>query len=339
MATGAMAEIPEAVRGTAPAAHEAAFGVVSVAAGSVAAVQEGAGNSQFRFKITALRSIKPDPFPSMKKLYTLSLLLLFSLLMHVPVSARATEISTAAVYQDTTALFQYTIPEKPDIQTSVYDYAMVLKDNEKKALEEKLLNYADTTSTQVVIVTVKWLMGESIGELTPRWAHQWGIGQSDKDNGVFILVSQNDRQIWIAPGYGVDDRLTAGILGQMIRDVMLPEFKTGNYYTGLDKGTDAVFQLLEGKYKATEPESPVWAFIVALLVLFFLLYIVFKILRWLWRTRNDGGGTYSSSSSSDDSDSSSYTSSGKSSSGSSRSGFRGGFGGGGFSGGGAGGSW
>ena len=49
---------------------------------------------------------------------------------------------------------QFTIPEKPSFQTSVYDYAKLLNDSEKQQLEEKLVRYSDSTSTQIVIVTI-----------------------------------------------------------------------------------------------------------------------------------------------------------------------------------------
>ena len=147
---------------------------------------------------------------------------------------------------------QFTIPDVPSFQTSVYDYADVLNPTEEKELENKLVRYSDSTTTQIVVITVEDLKGEDIGILTPKWAHQWGIGQEKEDNGILILLSKNDRKIHISPGYGVEDRLTAGINGELIRNVIIPEFKAGSYYTGLDKGADAIFQVLKGKYKGRE---------------------------------------------------------------------------------------
>lgn len=150
---------------------------------------------------------------------------------------------------------QFTIPEKPGFQTSVYDYADVLSQTEKKELESKLIRYSDSTSTQIVVISIADLKGEDIGILTPKWAHEWGIGQEKEDNGILILVSKNDRKIWIAPGYGVEERLTAGINGELIRNIIVPEFKVGSYYQGLDKGADAIFQVLKGKYKGTRKKE------------------------------------------------------------------------------------
>jgi uncharacterized protein len=150
---------------------------------------------------------------------------------------------------------QFTIPDKPSFQTSVYDYADVLNPSEEKELESKLIRYSDSTSTQIVVISVEDLKGEDIGILTPKWAQEWGIGQEKEDNGILILLSKKDRKIWIAPGYGVEERLTAGINGELTRNIIIPEFKAGSYYKGLDKGADAIFKVLQGKYKGSRKKE------------------------------------------------------------------------------------
>jgi len=244
---------------------------------------------------------------------------------------------------------QFDIPKKPDLQTSVYDYAGILSASEKASLEEKLVRYSDSTSTQIVIITVETIKGESIGILTPKWAHEWGIGQADKDNGVLILLAEKEREIWISPGYGVEDRLSAGIVGQMTRDVIIPEFKAGSYYNGLNAGTDAIFKLLTGKYKEERTNlkkegksggGGIFFFIIIFIVIIIILskrgggggrggrggfgsdLANILILSSLGRSGGSGfGGGFGGGSSGGG------------------GGFGGGFGGGGFSGGGAGGSW
>ena len=241
-------------------------------------------------------------------------------------------------------LAQFTIPEKPDFQTSVYDYAGLLNENEKAQLEEKLIRYSDSTSTQIVVITIESLKNEDIGILTPKWAHQWGIGQAKEDNGVLILVAKDERKIWISPGYGLEDRLTAGIGGEICRNIIRPEFKAGSYYNGLDKGADAIFSVFKGKYKSERKQSkdkelPVLPFIIIFIIILVILskikgggngnsgnsgggpsFMDVIILSSLGRGfgGNSGGGFGGSSGG---------------------GGFGGGFGGGGFSGGGSGGSW
>jgi len=246
---------------------------------------------------------------------------------------------------------QFTIPPKPTLQTSVYDYAQILDAAQKTRLEKKLIGYADSTSTQIVIITIKSLKGESIGILTPRWAHKWGIGNAKKDNGVLILLAEKERKIWISPGYGAEIKLTAGITGTIVRNIIIPEFKKGDYYAGFNKGVDAIFKVLKGTFKNTQTKKrkqaknngklPLKAIIIIVL---FVFIIISKISRGGGRGNSRGGRR---STGADiltaillSGAGRSHGSFGGSSGGGFGSGgFGGGFGGGGFSGGGAGGGW
>lgn len=240
---------------------------------------------------------------------------------------------------------QFTIPKIPDEQTSVYDYANILQADEKAQLEEKLIKYSDSTSTQIVVITIESLKGEDIGILTPKWGQEWGIGGSKQnDNGVIILVAKAEHKLWISAGYGLEDRLTAGIGGEITRNIIVPEFKAGSYYKGLDKGTDAIFDVFKGKYKGERKHDKKGSSIPFFIIIFIIFIIIIAkskknggnsgnnsgggpslldvvILSSLGRSGGFGGG-----------------SSGGFGGGSS-GGFGGGFGGGGFSGGGSGGSW
>ena len=243
---------------------------------------------------------------------------------------------------------QFTIPEKPTFQTSVYDYANVLSVTEKAQLEEKLIKYSDSTTTQIVVITIESLKGEDIGILTPKWGQTWGIGGTAKeDNGVLILLAKAERKIWISPGYGLEDRLTAGIGGEITRNIIIPEFKAGSYYKGLDKGTDALIDVFKGKYKgervkATKDKGfPILPIIIIVIVILVLISrnkgggnsgnrgggigpSLLDVIILSSLGRNSGGGGFGG---------------GSSGGGFGGGGFGGGFGGGGFSGGGSGGDW
>lgn len=243
------------------------------------------------------------------------------------------------------AFSQFTIPDKPSLQTSVYDYANILTSLQKSDLENKLIRYSDSTSTQIVVITVKTIKGESIGILTPRWAQKWGIGDAKKDNGVLILLAEKEHQIWIAPGYGAEIKLTAGINGTIVRNIIIPEFKRGDYYAGLNKGADAIFEVLNGTFKNTQAKKrksqkrkSKFPARLVIIVIFIIIVIISKI------KRGGGGGRGGRSSVASGILtaillSGAGRSSGGFGGGSSGGGFGGGFGGGGFSGGGAGGSW
>ena len=237
---------------------------------------------------------------------------------------------------------QFEIPEIPKEQTSVYDYATILSPEEKAQLEEKLIQYSDSTTTQIVVITIESLKGEDVSLLATNWGQKWGIGGTAKDdNGVVILLAKAEKKIAINPGYGVEDRLTAGIGGEIIRNIIVPEFKAGSFYNGLDKGTTAIIDVLKGKYKGKRKANKKEGIppIVIILIVVFILAIIS-------RRKNNGGNSGSSGGGPSFMDILILSSlgggrgSGGFGGGSSGSGgFGGGFGGGGFSGGGSSGGW
>ncbi len=240
---------------------------------------------------------------------------------------------------------QFTIPTKPDLQTSVYDYATILNAAEKSQLEEKLIRYSDSTSTQIVVITIESLKGEDVSQLATKWAQTWGLGQAKEDNGVIILVAKQEHKIAINPGYGLEDKLTAGIGGEIIRNTIIPEFKAGSYYNGLDKGADELFKVFKGKYKGTRKQTKGKDFPVLPIII-----IVVVILVLISRNKNNGGNNGNSGGGPNLLDVILLSSLGRGFGGggsgggfgggdSGGGGFGGGFGGGGFSGGGSSGGW
>ncbi len=241
-------------------------------------------------------------------------------------------------------LAQFTIPEKPKLQTSVYDYYGLLSDTDKNALEQKLIRYSDSTSTQIVIAIIASTEGENINYLGAQWGQAWGIGQADEDNGILILLAREDRRVAINTGYGVEAMLTDALSKRIIGNVIIPEFKEGNYYAGLDKGSDAIFSVLTGEFKEErEPggdeKFPFGAFLPIIIFIVIIIILSSRNKRGGGRGRgrkkgidlwdiiilsNMGRGGYGGSSSGG---------------GFGSGGFGGGFGGGGFGGGGASGGW
>ncbi|MCG2459792.1 TPM domain-containing protein [Flavobacteriaceae bacterium F89] len=149
----------------------------------------------------------------------------------------------------TLAFAQFTIPEKPAEETSVYDYINLLSPVQKADLEHKLIRYSDSTSTQIVVAIIKSTQGENINYLGAQWGQKWGIGQQGKDNGVLVILAKDDRRVAINTGYGVEGSLTDAMSRRIIESVIIPEFKKGDYFAGLNKGSDAIFKTLTGEFK------------------------------------------------------------------------------------------
>jgi uncharacterized protein len=247
-------------------------------------------------------------------------------------------------------LAQYDIPEKPKFQTSVYDDEVkLLSASEKNSLEQKLIRYSDTTSTQIVVAIISTTNGEYINYLGAQWAEKWGIGQADKDNGIFILLAKDDRKIGINTGKGTEHLLTDALSKRIIESDIIPYFKRNDYYGGLNRGCDAIFEVMSGEYQATRQNEV--RFPYEIFIFLIIIFIIFVIIISKSRGGRNGGnrgnrnknrslleaiilsnmgrGSYSRGSSSG----------GFGSGSSSGGGFGGGFGGGSFGGGGASGGW
>lgn len=230
---------------------------------------------------------------------------------------------------------------EPEVKL-VHDFGNILSGVERSQLENKLVAYDDSTSVQIVVVTFKNLEGYPIELLGNEIGENWGVGQKEKHNGVVIVLSDEDRKVTIRGAYGIQAKMPPTIEKLIIDREMIPAFRNGNYYQGLDNGINAIQKQLAGQYQA-EPKSSdnsdglfIFLFFLGIIILFIII-------------ASKGGGSGGSRSRRGfnwgdviftSGGSSSWGSGGGSSwgGGSSGGGF-GGFGGGSFGGGGASGSW
>ncbi len=180
---------------------------------------------------------------------------------------------------------QFTIPKKPAKETSVYDYVQLLPKGQKSSLEQKLIRYSDSTSTQIVIAIISSTKGEDINFLGARWGQQWGIGQAEEDNGILILLAKDDRKIAISTGYGVEEFLTDFKSKRIIESVIIPQFKNANYYAGLDQGTDAIFQVLTGQFDEDRDFTDESFSLDSMLP-----FVIFLVIFFILMSRNKRGG-------------------------------------------------
>jgi uncharacterized protein len=236
------------------------------------------------------------------------------------------------------ALAQYDIPEKPEFQTSVYDGINLLSASQKNTLEQKLVRYSDSTSTQIVIVVINSTKGEYINYLGAQWGEKWGIGNAEKDNGILILLAKDDRKIGINTGKGVEHLLTDAISKRIIDRDIIPFFKRNDYYGGLNRATDAIFEVMNDEYQGTRQNNEV-RFPFEIFIFLFIIFIIFIIA--ISKNRRGGGRGGNRGNGYDDDSRSileaiilSNMGRGSYSRGSSSGGFGGGFGGGSSSGGG-----
>lgn len=147
-------------------------------------------------------------------------------------------------------------PEKPVPPRLVNDYAGLLSSIDINALEQKLVAFSDSTSTQIAIVVIKDLHGYDKADYAQRLAQKWGIGQRGSNNGVLILVKtktgSSQGQVFIAQGYGLEGVIPDITCGEIVDYDILPAFRSGDYYGGLNKATSTLIALARKEFSADE---------------------------------------------------------------------------------------
>ncbi|GFZ85417.1 hypothetical protein GCM10011531_15720 [Aquaticitalea lipolytica] len=120
---------------------------------------------------------------------------------------------------------------------SVSDYEKVFNDVQISNLTKIISEYEEKTTREIAIVTVNSIVPyENISDYSTDLANEWGIGNSETDNGLLILFSKNLQEIRISTGYGTEKILTDELCKKVIDETIIPEFKKGDYYSGIEKG-------------------------------------------------------------------------------------------------------
>lgn len=253
-------------------------------------------------------------------------------------------------------IYAQELPGRPHPPVLVNDFAGLLSPEEVQALENKLVAFNDSTSTQIAIVSVNDLMGYDVADYAQRLAQEWGIGQKELDNGMLILVKPktpfSQGQVTIQQGYGLEGRIPDLTCAQIIDHELIPAFRQEDYYGGLDQATDVLMALASEEYSAdeygrqhNEGTGSVLPFIIFIIVIVIIMFMrgsggrnqkhisdrglpLWILLSMMSSGRASHSGSWGS-----------FSGGGRSSGGFGSGGGFGGFGGGSFGGGGASGSW
>lgn len=240
-------------------------------------------------------------------------------------------------------------PPKPN--RLVVDEVGILNERELSGLESKLRQLNTNTSNQVVIVILDKLCAGDAAMTAYEIGERWQVGQKDLDNGIVILVKPTggpgERHTFIAPGYGLEGAIPDATAKLIVDREMIPAFRDGNYYAGLDRAIDIISDLASGEYSHSDYQSRgggnAWVAIFPFFFIFGIWFILFYRRTRTYARDNSLGfwaalALMNAASQSHRGRYSSFRSGGGSFGGGRGGGF-GGFGGGSFGGGGAGGSW
>ena len=146
------------------------------------------------------------------------------------------------------------------------------------AIEARLADFERQSSTQIVVVLMPSLDGQSIEDLAVRFVQTWGLGQKDKNNGVLLLVAMSDRKARIEVGYGLEDRLTDALSRSILEDRLFPAFRKQDYAGGVLATCDGIIEATRGAYVARPKKQngaqSVPSIVPIAIVLIFVLIIV-----------------------------------------------------------------
>ncbi len=142
------------------------------------------------------------------------------------------------------AVFFYPKPKTfPEPLGYVSDYENVFTPIQKNRLEERLSNYEAETSREIAVVTIASTSPyNNINDYATDLGNEWGVGKEDINNGLLIVLCKNSREIRISTGYGTEKSLTDSICQRVIDKTMIPYFREGNYFDGIDVGLDELMQ-------------------------------------------------------------------------------------------------
>ena len=148
------------------------------------------------------------------------------------------------------------------------------------------MEFEQSQSTQIVVLTVTSLQGESLEDFSLQVAEAWKVGQKDLDNGAILLIAKKERKVRIEVGYGLEGSLTDMLSGRIIRDTIVPAFKAGNFDQGVANGVAAMMAVVKGEYQAQPTQqqprgSGSSTSFMPFIVFIFLILQLGRVRRWL----------------------------------------------------------
>jgi uncharacterized protein len=177
--------------------------------------------------------------------------------------------------------------EVPRLQGYVSDYAAMISPPTKSQILDKLKALAQSDSTQIFVLTVPSLDGDSLEGFATRVFESWKVGQAHLDNGVILIVAQKERKIRIEVGRGLEGKLSDLVANTLIEQHIKPKFKTDDFDGGFVQGVDALIAVTRGEFSAAQAAehrtthhlSGTVALVLFLSWLALMIFVVFKINR------------------------------------------------------------
>lgn len=141
----------------------------------------------------------------------------------------------------------------PPLTSPVVDQTSTLSASQRSQLEQKIRSFYDRKGAQVQVLLVPTTQPEAIEQFSIRVVEAWKLGRRGTDDGVLLLVAKDDRAVRIEVAYGLEGVLPDALAGRIIEQVIVPRFRSGQFYDGIDEAVDRIIAVIDGE-PLPEPE-------------------------------------------------------------------------------------
>ena len=135
----------------------------------------------------------------------------------------------------------------PALTARVTDQTGTFSREQRTQLEAKLATFESEKGSQIVVLVVPTVKPEAIEQYAIRAAESWKLGRKSVDDGALLIVAKADKALRIEVGYGLEGALTDAASKRIISEIIVPHFKQGDYFSGIDAGTDAMIKIVRGE--------------------------------------------------------------------------------------------
>lgn len=180
-------------------------------------------------------------------------------------------------------------PPFPALTGPVVDQAQLLPPSARARLAQRLAAYAKANGKQLVVVTLPTLNGYPIADYGYQLGRYWGIGQKGRDNGALLIVDVAEHRVRIEVGYGLEGRLTDAASSDIIRNIIVPYFRAGDYAAGITAGSSAILQVMGGTIPAARADASPRHHPLSGLLMLLAVYLFIALLR---TPRGPGGSLW-----------------------------------------------
>ena len=129
-----------------------------------------------------------------------------------------------------------------------------------------LTTLEDSTGIQSMVVMLTSIGNEDIFDFSHNLFRHWGIGSTERNEGLLIVYVADQRKIRFTTGYGLEGILPDAICKRIQTQYMLPHFRNGDTNQGMLEGVRAVVSVLDGSMKASRDmeEASLWEVLMIL---------------------------------------------------------------------------